>query len=343
MKPTVPDPRESSGDARASRTHLDAFSIFVVVYVTAFLLEMVENWAYPLATAIFLVLSIPVIARPDRFRFLLFLVASTLYFLAFRFPEVANHVNLIIFTNIALIGGIAYSYARPARVRTEDVFYDLIKPVLRLMIIVTFLAAGFHKLNYDFISPQVSCIRTFAIDIGRTLMSDFLDLGVPTVAILGLILVIAAGFLWRERKALALPPVDWPAVAVPIVATLAGGEVLVLLIDTSSIRSSTEAVIFLIAIAVLCWQVVEGLLLLVPRFQWVGLVFSLAVHVQLAMIQIVDFQAIALALLMTFIPPDVWRSWMRQAHVRIGRVRIHRAHGLFPHQHVRRCADAGRE
>lgn len=27
------------------------------------------------------------------------------------------------------------------------------------MLIVTFTVAGFHKLNYDFLNPDVSCIR----------------------------------------------------------------------------------------------------------------------------------------------------------------------------------------
>jgi hypothetical protein len=267
--------------------------------------------------------------KPDRLRFLLFLLASTFYLLWFRFPEVANHVNLIIFTNIALILGISYSYTKYAQIESDDDFYTLIRPILSLMIICTFLVAGFHKFNYDFISPQVSCIRVFAGTIWQTLTSDFLDLGIQTIAILGLILAAAASTLWFERRRLALPAIDWVAVATPVVATLVAGGVLLLLVDTSSIASSMDAAVFIIAIVVLCWQIVEGLLLLIPRYQWVALVLSLAVHVQLAMIRLVDFQAIALALLMTFIPPEVWRSWMRQAQIRIGRVSLHRAQAYF--------------
>ncbi|MGE0117317.1 MAG: hypothetical protein AB7S71_03900 [Dongiaceae bacterium] len=329
MSPSTQAAFEDGDNSTEARTHLHVFSIFVLVYTTAFLLEMVEHWTYPAATTIFLVLSIPVLTKPDRFRFLLFLGASTFYLLWFRFPEVANHVNLIIFTNVTLIVGISYSYTKYAQIESDDDFYELIMPILGLMITCTFLVAGFHKFNYDFISPQVSCIRIFAGTIWQTMMSDFLDLGIRTVAIIGLILAVAAGTLWLERKRLALPAIDWTAIATPIVATLVAGGALLLLVGTSSIASSMDAVVFVIAIVVLCWQIVEGLLLLIPRYQWVALVLSLAVHVQLAMIRLVDFQAIALALLMTFIPPDVWRSWMRQAQIRIGRVSLHRARAYF--------------
>jgi hypothetical protein len=330
MRPPVCDmPAGSRDSRRGSGPYLSPFSIFVIVYTTAILLELVEHWTYPIPTAVFVVLGAALLLKITRFRFLLFLMASTFYFLYWRFPEVANHVNLIIFTNIAIIIGIVYSMMRVSVIETDDRFYEFIAPILRLMIIVTFLVAGFHKLNYDFIDPEVSCIRMFARNMWRTMVGDFLGGGIPTIAVAALVVAIAARLLWRRRTALALPPIDWPALAVPAVATLVASAAFLTLVDTVSIGSPQDAVVFIIAIIVLCWQVVEGPLLLIPRFQWVGLVLSLAVHVQLAMIRIVDFQAIALALLLTFIPPEVWRSWIRQAHIRMGRLSLHRAHAYF--------------
>lgn len=312
-----------------SKVDLNLFSIFAIIYSTAILLEMVERWAYPIPTLILLALSIFLLLRTNRYRFLIFLTVSTIYFLFFRFPDVANHVNLIIYTNIALILGLIYSIARYGGEQEDDRFYEVIQPILRLTIISTFLVSGFHKVNYDFVNPNVSCIRTVGRDIWQTMLSSFLDLGIPTLVVVGLIGAVAVGVLRRVPASFALPAVDWPAVAAPLIATLIISAALLALVGTSAIASSQEAVIFLVSMVVLCWQIVEALLLLFPRFQWAGLVLSLAVHVQLAMIAIVDFQSIALALLMSFVPLDVWRAWMRLAHIRVCGAYLHRAHVYF--------------
>ncbi|MGH8644946.1 MAG: hypothetical protein ACREX4_11005 [Gammaproteobacteria bacterium] len=112
------------------------------------------------------------------------MIAANAYFLFWRFPEVANHVNLMIFSNFALIFGIVGSYFRSNGVSSDDNFYRMIQPILRLLIIVTFSVAGFHKLNYDFLNPSVSCIRVFGGIIRSMLMSDFLGMGVSVLMVL---------------------------------------------------------------------------------------------------------------------------------------------------------------
>ena len=58
-------------------------------------------------------------------------------------------MNLMIFTNITIIIGIVYTFTTKSYGGSDDIFYKLIQPILRLMIITTFLIAGFHKLNFD--------------------------------------------------------------------------------------------------------------------------------------------------------------------------------------------------
>ena len=70
-------------------------------------------------------------------------------------------------------------------------------------------------------------------------------------------------------------------------------------------------------------------MLLFKRFQWVALLFSLAVHASLAMYLVVDFQAIALALLVTFTPSAAWAAWRERAWIRAGSLRIHRVTAFF--------------
>jgi hypothetical protein len=43
------------------------------------------------------------------------------------------------------------------------------------------------------------------------------------------------------------------------------------------------------------------------------------------MIRIVDFQSIAVALLATFVPADMWRVWARQSMICVGSLKLHRA------------------
>lgn len=79
-----------------------------MLYVTGFMMDLVQTWLYPGWTAIGVVLSLLTIAlAKQRFVFLIFLVLTIAYFLLFRLPEVANHINLLIFCNILLILGLA--------------------------------------------------------------------------------------------------------------------------------------------------------------------------------------------------------------------------------------------
>jgi hypothetical protein len=301
------------------------FSIFVVLYYASILLELVEHWDHPLPTVFFCGLALLCLLRIDRLTFLLFLVASTAYFLFFRFPEVPNHVNLILFVNVALIAATLHSLLKE-RIIDLDAFYERVAPILRLSIIVTFSVAGFHKLNLDFINPVSSCITRFTGNIADVLKSDFLGIGVPTIVPVGFVALTCAGALIRERQRdFALPPIDWKAVLAPPIAIASVATILLLLTGGEFLDSGRNTALFVIAVFVLCWQLVEGPLLLIPRFQWVALVLSLIVHAQLAMIRIVDFQSVAVALLATFVPADMWRAWARQSMVGFGSLKLHRA------------------
>lgn len=284
--------------------------------------------ALPDRDIIFLALSIFLFLKIDRLRFLIVLVAADAYFLLWQFPEVPNHVNWMIFVNVALIVGIGVSYLRPDGAGSDAQFYRMIRPILRLMIIVTFSVAGFHKLNYDFLNPGVSCVDYFGREIYSMLKADFLGLGVRVAVVLGVIGFVVLGFLWTERRNFAVPKVDWAAVGAPLISIGAACVLLLVLVERPP-QSPAQAMVFVVAVIVLCWQLVEAPLLLIPRFQWVALCLSLFVHAQLAMVGIVDFQSVAVALLLTFIPDGVWRDWRRHAHLRLGPIIVNRAHAYF--------------
>lgn len=56
------------------------------------------------------------------------------------------------------------------------------------------------------------------------------------------------------------------------------------------------------AVIVIAWELLGGVLLAVPRAQAAVLAFSWTMHATLALIGFVDFGALALALLLTFVP-----------------------------------------
>ncbi|WP_420392520.1 hypothetical protein [Acuticoccus sp.] len=302
------------------------FAVFVTMYVAAFLLEMVEHWRYPLVTALSVVLGVLVVMRISRITFLVFLLLSTLYLVVGRFPEVANHVNLILFANAGLVAGLVWSFVPASGIRDGDDFYEMIAPIMRLTIVACFATAGFHKFNADFVDPAVSCIRTFLGNMRTTAATDFLGVGVPAALAIGGVVAVAALVMVRQRRHdFALPGIDWAAVLAPFLAMAAVAAAIVSLVGAEGFMSPTAAAVFAVAVFVLCWQLVEGPLLLIPRFQWVALSLSLLVHAVLAMLRVVDFQAIALALLITFVPGNVWAAWARQANAHVAGIAINRA------------------
>lgn len=168
------------------------FSIFVIFYMTAVLLEMVEKWEHPVFAGVFFVLSaVLVFTKITRIKFLFFLVLTTAYFVGFRFPEVPNHVNLIILLNTFLIAGMTYSLINRSRFPGDDDYFDMMLPYLRATLIPVYFLAGFHKLNGDFLDPEVSCATGTLHSIKNMLQSDFW--GFPKFMVMGLGLGLVIG------------------------------------------------------------------------------------------------------------------------------------------------------
>jgi hypothetical protein len=304
-----------TADSRAigRDVNLSPFRAYALLYATAIMLEMLERWRdVPAATFLLVWLGV-LVWRPSVASFFLYVLVSTLYFVFFKFPEAANHVNLTIFANLSILATIALRWRR-----SEAEVFAAMLPPLRLLIIGTFTVAGFHKLNADFINPAVSCAGRFGYAVYRALMTDPLGTGVPSgVALVGILL--GAVLVYRRgARRIHMPAIDWRGVAAPVVTILAMGTAVLALVGTEAITGPVEAVVIFVAIMVLSWQLVEGPLLLIPRFQWVAITFSLGVHATIAMAQVVDFQSIAIALLMAFVPPQVWDAWRRGARLGLG-------------------------
>ncbi len=307
---------------------MNPFSIFAILYMIAVVLEMVEGWEDPRFTLGFLLIStLIVVTRVTRIKFLVFLVLTTAYFLIFRFPEVANHVNLLLYCNIMMMVAMIYSFVRYRDFVTDDDYFEMIRPVLRVTLILIYSLAGFHKLNSDFLNPEVSCARSMAGGVVSMVRSDIA--GVPVA------LVLAAGGLfvvWRLTGGTRFFTSRFRTSTLLLILC-AGGVLCGALIVMESYLGIPAVLIALVALAtgvsVILWELVGGLLLAVPRFQAPILVFSWTMHAVLATIGFVDFGALTLSLLFTFIPPSYYQVLSSHANLRFAGLQIHRAHVYF--------------
>ncbi|MEL6468806.1 MAG: hypothetical protein AAFQ74_03695 [Cyanobacteria bacterium J06623_4] len=297
------------------------FALFAILYMMSFLSEMAENWRHPWFALASLILICPLLfTKVTRLKFFFFLAASTAYVLFFRFPEVANHVNVILLINFSLIAGILYSWLRPTW--TDDDYYSLMQPCLRLSMAIIYFFTGFHKLNRDFFHPRVSCIEEF-ISQFVWLLEKSRVYWVPTV----MILVGAIAFLYiklfgnplRQLSRLAQVSV----LAGVSLASVVLGRFIGFSYDLLPTRYLAPIVV-VVAAVVIIWEMVGALMLLFPKTQGLMIAFSLAMHASFALIGFVDFSALAVAVLFTFVPIGYLKVLDDQAHITLAGVRFHR-------------------
>jgi hypothetical protein len=277
---------------------MPAFVTFALLYMTAVYLELSEKWTYPSYTAAVLALIVVLaLTRITRLTFLGFLAVTTAQWALVQLPDVANHVNLMVYANVAMMIGIAYSSARPRAVGSDDAWYAMMRPVLQVTLILVYFLAGFHKLNRDFVNPAVSCVTGTIDSLWAAARSSLA--GVPTFVVLGAGVAVVGALLLRSSPWRRYMP--QAAVAAVAVALLAVG---LLLLPGGGVRSAAyHALVPLMIALIILWEVVGGPLLAVPRLQLPVVAFSWSMHASLALVNFVDFGGLALALLYNFVPP----------------------------------------
>lgn len=79
-------------------------------------------------------------------------------------PAAANHWMLAGFVNLTMLGTLVVLWRRHRRGERpgEDEIIAALGPVVRLEIILVYLIAAFHKLNSDFLNPDVGCLGWLA-------------------------------------------------------------------------------------------------------------------------------------------------------------------------------------
>lgn len=304
-------PRVDPVLSRTDDPALNPFSVFTLLYTIAIAMELGEQWLDPWFTGGFvLAAAAAIVTGMTRMKFLGLLVASTAYFLVFRFPDVANHVNLMLCLNIAMILVMAHSLIRRRDAPDDD--YATMLPVLRSGLILVYVIAGFDKLNSDFFEPAASCAAGILRSIVNAMGTR--TLGVPLVVPVAVALAFLGYRLLRRGRFGRAGNLTFTVVVTGL--AMAGTcAVLLVLLQTRPVA----AVGLIAAVSVIGWELGGGLLLTVPRLQAGILAFSLTMHAALALIGFVDFGAMAVALLFTFVPTSHLRLLnARRVHVYAG-------------------------
>ena len=320
-----------------NRSTMSPFSMFALLYMTAYFVEVdpagheaqgMQGQIFALASV--LAITVIILTGITRVKFLVFLVLATAILLIDRFPDVPNHVNIMIYCNILMIVAMVYSFARYRGSATDNDYFEMIRPVLRASLILIYCLAGFHKLNTDFFNPQVSC--------AGAVLSKMLDVGsivTSSIFIAPAAFLLAAGalfVLWRRNSGTHLVTSRLRVYALLLV--LCAGVVLygALLLIKPRLDIPADlllAIVLATAVFTVLWELIGGLLLTIPKFQAPMLLVFGTMHAVLAIIGFNDFSALAFPLLFTFIPSSYYHLINSYVDLRIPRLRLHRVHAYF--------------
>lgn len=302
------------------------FTTFCILYMSAFLTEMTESWRHVgFSLAFLFIVSAIAFTRVTRLTFQIFLLLSTGYFLGFRFPEVANHVNFMILLNIPLILGISYSYIQP--ISTDEEFFERIQPFLRIALAIIYILAGFHKLNQDFFDPSVSCAKALLFTgFSPILVSKVF--GIPSLFLLLVSLAISIFLLWNRllHRLSLLVQLFLLVLLLPFSLLLSKGIVLSLITIPTAIQSTG---VLALACFIASWEIIGGLLLFIHRYQGPILLVSAIMHISLGLIGFVDFSSLAFSLCFAFIPRQQFALLASNCGLSISSRRIHRVHAYY--------------
>ena len=154
------------------RTHTDTAKVFALLYAVAVLLHIA--WlpvlhlrptfdALPFWLLSGLVLAaVAVIHRPASVGRLLGLAIVQLLDVAYYLPVVPNHWLLTGIVSLAILGAATAGALRGGLAGLQfGALYQTLTPPVRLSAVIFYFFTFFHKLNTDFLNPEVSCAARF--------------------------------------------------------------------------------------------------------------------------------------------------------------------------------------
>ncbi len=146
-----------------------------------------------------------VLLRPTSSKRLVLLAASGLIYIVAKYPMVPNHFILEALVNGCII--VSALYLWPQKGRTEAYLLEYFSAPARVMCILLYFFAVLHKLNYDFLNPEVSCGSFLLQGMAERLPFLPVDFSTRQFAIFGTLLmeaIIPLLIVFRSSRVVAL-------------------------------------------------------------------------------------------------------------------------------------------
>lgn len=147
-----------------------ALRIFATLWAVAVLFHY---FAYPMGLiglnpTLMMLSAVWVLLRPSSLVRFLTMVGLQVAVVAYAYPEgVSNHWLFTVFVNATILlaaAGLLLSRRQPL---TPGGLFLRFAPVVRIEVLVLYFFVVFHKLNRDFLNPEVSCATTLYTEIAE--------------------------------------------------------------------------------------------------------------------------------------------------------------------------------
>lgn len=138
------------------------FRNFATVWAIATLFHMAHSGVFDtrLNFALLTLSAIYVIFRPSMSGFLV-LVMLQLLDVAVQMPNPTNHWIFTAFVNLTILQSVLWCIIRNKSFEVDEMeVYNTFAPIVRWEVMILYFWAVFHKLNFDFFSPEASCAST---------------------------------------------------------------------------------------------------------------------------------------------------------------------------------------
>lgn len=237
--------RESASSALPSKKRTPA-TLFALLYAVAVLLHIVwppvlllrptfEAPPFWLLSSLVLA-AVAVIHRPASVDRLLGLAIVQLLDVAYYLPVVPNHWLLTGIVSLAILGAAVVVALRAGRAAVElGELYQTLRPPVRISAAIFYFFTFFHKLNADFLNPDMSC----AVRFFEQTLAPFAPLGLTALPGVGSA-VIWATLAAELFLAVGLAVPRWRQAA----CLLGAGFHLLLALDAPHIFYNFSAVMF---------------------------------------------------------------------------------------------------
>ncbi len=151
----------------------DRLAVFNVLWAFSYIMHFIsyEYWRTTFwdgsVASIFPMLALMlVLVNPRSIIPLIVLAVTQLFEYWVMSPYASNHTLVIVVVNAILLITLASLLFRSGSIQLDrEQFYESFAPILRVMLLILYFWAWFHKLNSDFVNPLASCVVEFYTDL----------------------------------------------------------------------------------------------------------------------------------------------------------------------------------